>query len=156
MPAGFTKHLADSLNNTCKISVVEGEQGMTAKAGQVIIAPGGYHLSLSGSRVAPQIVLDEGPMVNGARPAVDRLFESTVKLFGPRTLGVVMTGMGTDGLEGARAIHKAQGHVITQDQASCIVYGMPKAVADAGLADEVVSLAEMEKRMQMLAMRKSR
>ncbi|MCP5024198.1 MAG: chemotaxis-specific protein-glutamate methyltransferase CheB [bacterium] len=156
MPAGFTKHLAETLNGTSNVTVVEGEQGMTAKAGQVVIAPGGYHLSLSGSRVSPQIKLDEGPMVNGARPAVDRLFESTAKMFGPRALCAVMTGMGTDGMEGARAIRNAGGYCITQDQASCIVYGMPKAVADAGLANEVVTLLEMEKRMQMLAMRKSR
>ncbi len=156
MPAGFTKHLAETLNGTSSITVVEGEKGMTIRAGQVVIAPGGYHLSLVGSRVAPKIELDEGPMVNGARPAVDRLFESAAKMFGPRALCAVMTGMGTDGMKGAQAIRNAGGYCITQDQASCIVYGMPKAVADAGLADEVVTLLEMEKRMQMLAMRKSR
>ncbi len=156
MPAGFTKHLAETLNGNSSISVVEGEQGMKVKAGQVVIAPGGHHLSLTGSRMSPQVELDEGPMVNGARPAVDRLFESAAKMFGPRTLCAVMTGMGTDGTEGARVIRNAGGYCITQDQASCIVYGMPKAVADAGLADEVVSLLEMEKRMQMLAMRKGR
>lgn len=156
MPAGFTKHLAETLNGSSKITVVEGEKGMTVKAGQVVIAPGGYHLSLVGSRVAPQVQLDEGPMVNGARPAVDRLFESAAKMFGPRTLCAVMTGMGADGMEGARIIRNAGGYCITQDQASCIVYGMPKSVADAGLADEVVTLLDMEKRMQMLAMRKAR
>ncbi|MDF1838714.1 MAG: CheB methylesterase domain-containing protein, partial [Planctomycetota bacterium] len=131
-------------------------QGMTVKPGQVVIAPGGYHTTLKGSRVAPQIALDEGPMVNGARPAVDRLFESAVQMFGHRTLGAVMTGMGTDGMNGAKAIRQAQGYCVAQDAGSCIVYGMPKAVTEAGFADEIVSLQDMEKRLQMLAMRTTR
>lgn len=155
MPVGFTKHLAETLNNCSKIDVVEGASGMKVKPGQVVIAPGGYHLTLTGSRVAPLVTLDEGPMVNGARPAVDRLFESAVKMFGHRTLGAIMTGMGADGLAGARAIQQAKGYCIAQDQASCIVYGMPKAVAEANVADEIVSLQEMDKRIQVLAMRAS-
>ncbi|MCA9002909.1 MAG: chemotaxis protein CheB, partial [Planctomycetes bacterium] len=156
MPAGFTKHLADTLNNNSKIQVVEGVHGMKVKPGQVVIAPGGHHMSISGSRIAPQVTLDEGPMVNGARPAVDRLFESAAKMYSHRTLGVIMTGMGTDGLQGCRTIKGAGGFCVSQDQASSVVYGMPKAVAEAGLSDEVVSLADMDNRLQMLASRVAR
>ena len=137
MPAGFTKSLADRLNSISEIAVKEAENDEIIKPGQVYIAPGDYHL-----RIAPagggerKIVLSQEPRVGNLRPTVNYMFESAAQ-FGRDLVSVIMTGMGADGCEGMKKIKATGGYSIAQDEQSCVVYGMPKAVVDAGLADEV-------------------
>ena len=137
MPAGFTKSLADRLNSISEIAVKEAENDEIIKPGQVYIAPGDYHL-----RIAPagggerKIVLSQEPRVGNLRPTVNYMFESAAQ-FGRDLVSVIMTGMGADGCEGMKKVKATGGYSIAQDEQSCVVYGMPKAVVDAGLADEV-------------------
>jgi two-component system, chemotaxis family, protein-glutamate methylesterase/glutaminase len=151
MPAGFTGHLVQSLSRRAKIKVREGQNGGPVLPGQLVIAPGGMHMVVKGSRTRATLALDEGPMVNNCRPAVDRLFESAAGLWGRSALSVVMTGMGTDGLKGVRAVRGAGGYCLCQDEPSCAVYGMPKAVVDDGQADEILNLEGLAERIQRLA-----
>ena len=104
------------------------------------MAAGGFHLTLERKGEAVHCVLDAGPMRHGCCPSFDSLLESLVQVYGSRLLAVVMTGMGRDGLAGCRAVKAVGGHVIAQSAAGCSVYGMPKAVADAGLADAILPL----------------
>jgi len=133
MPAGFTKALADRLNTISEIAVKEAEDGDSIRPGQVYIAPGNYHLRI---RNGTQIVLGQDPPVGNHRPAVNVMFSSVASL-GRKLVAVIMTGMGCDGCEGMREIKEAGGYSIAQDEPTCVVYGMPKAVVDAGLADEI-------------------
>jgi len=137
MPAGFTKSLADRLNSISEISVKEAENDEVIRPGQVYIAPGNYHLrivpALGGER---KILLSQEPPVGNHRPAVNVMFDSAAQ-FGRDLVSVIMTGMGADGCEGMKKIKATGGYSIAQDEGSCVVYGMPKAVVDAGLADEV-------------------
>lgn len=137
MPAGFTKSLAERLNSISEIAVKEAENDEIIRPGQVYIAPGNYHL-----RIAPvpgnerKIVLSQEPPVGNHRPAVNVMFDSAAQ-FGRDLISVIMTGMGCDGCEGMKKIKATGGYSIAQNEESCVVYGMPKAVVDAGLADEV-------------------
>lgn len=140
MPAGFTASLAVRLNDLSPVQVVEAAHGMQAAAGCVHVAAGGWHLTLERRRDAVQCVLDAGSLRLGCRPSFDSLLESMVPIYGSKLMAVVMTGMGQDGLAGCRMVKAAGGYVITQSAAGCAVYGMPKAVAEAGLADAVVPL----------------
>ncbi len=143
MPPMFTESLARDLNGRCKIAVSEGKEGQTIEAGQVIIAPGGRQMGINRSFGKPAIHLTDDPPMNNCRPAVDYLFRAVAKVFGPRALGVIMTGMGNDGTMGCRLFKKNGAHVIVQDEQSCVVYGMPRAPAEEGLADAIVSLDRM-------------
>ena len=137
MPAGFTKSLAERLNSISEIGVKEAENDEIIRPGQVYIAPGNFHL-----RIAPvpggerKIVLSQEPPVGNHRPAVNVMFDSAAQ-FGRDLVSVIMTGMGADGCEGMKKIKASGGYSIAQDEGSCVVYGMPKAVVDAGLADEI-------------------
>lgn len=137
MPAGFTKSLADRLNSISEIAVKEAEHDEIIRPGQVYIAPGNYQL-----RIAPmpggerKIVLSKDPPVGNHRPAVNVMYDSAAQ-FGKDLVAVIMTGMGCDGCEGMKKIKATGGYSIAQDEATCVVYGMPKAVVDAGLADEI-------------------
>ena len=137
MPAGFTKSLAERLNSISEISVKEAENDEIIRPGQVYIAPGDYHLRIfpagGGER---KIVLSQEPRVGNLRPTVNYMFESAAQ-FGRDLVSVIMTGMGSDGCEGMKKIKATGGYSIAQDEDSCVVYGMPKAVVDAGLADEI-------------------
>ena len=137
MPAGFTKSLADRLNSISEIAVKEAENDEIIQPGQVYIAPGNYHLrivpAIGGER---KIMLSQEPPVGNHRPAVNVMFDSAAR-FGRDLVSVIMTGMGADGCEGMKKIKATGGYSIAQDEDSCVVYGMPKAVVDAGLADEV-------------------
>lgn len=137
MPAGFTKSLAERLNSISEIAVKEAEHDEIIKPGQVYIAPGDYHLRIvpagGGER---KIVLSQEPRVGNLRPTVNYMFDSASQ-FGRDLVSVIMTGMGSDGCEGMKKIKATGGYSIAQDENSCVVYGMPKAVVDAGLADEV-------------------
>ena len=148
MPKFFTKPFADRLNLVCGMAVREAIQGEEIEVGTVLIAPGGQHLSLkeSSGRVCVQISPEPGHLLY--RPSVDLMLASASEIFGDKVLGVVLTGMGQDGLEGARAIRANGGKILAQDEASCIVYGMPKAVAEQGCVDRVVSLSGMAREIQ--------
>ena len=152
MPPMFTKLLAERLNHQSALHVQEGEVGAPLQAGQVWIAPGDYHLVLMRKGEHVQLELNQEPAENSCRPAVDVLFRSVAQLYGARTLGVVLTGMGHDGVRGCEAIRAAGGQVIAQDEASSVVWGMPGFVSKAGLADAVVPLngigEEIQRRVQ--------
>ena len=140
MPAGFTGPLAERLDAASRVAVSEAQVGDRPLAGSVLIAPGDRHLEFDERGM---VVLTDGPPVNGCRPAADVTMLSAVKVYGRRTLGVVMTGMGKDGAAGALAIKRAEGKTCAQDQQTSVIYGMPKAAIDAGAIDEVVPLPDL-------------
>ncbi|MCH3959194.1 MAG: chemotaxis response regulator protein-glutamate methylesterase [Selenomonas sp.] len=136
MPAGFTKALADRLNSISQIAVKEAEDGEMIRAGHVYIAPGNFHLRVQAEGSIRHIKLSQEPPVGNHRPAVNVMYDS-VAAIGRNLVAVIMTGMGSDGCEGMKKIKHSGGYSIAQDASTCVVYGMPKAVVDAGLADEV-------------------
>ena len=140
MPAGFTGALAERLDAASRVSVREAQQGDRPLAGGVLIAPGDRHLEFDERGM---VALTDGPQVNGCRPAADVTMMSAAKVYGRRTLGVVMTGMGKDGAAGALAIKKVEGKTCAQDQLTSVIYGMPKAAVEAGAIDEVLPLSEI-------------
>jgi two-component system chemotaxis response regulator CheB len=140
----FTRVLARRLTEVSAIPVQEAEDLATVEPGRLYLAPGGRHLVVE--RIRPSTYhtrLTEDPPRHGVRPAVDELFVSVAEAFGARTVGVVLTGMGRDGQDGARAIKARGGTVLAEAEATCVVYGMPRALAEAGLADRLVPLEEM-------------
>src|SRR5688572_11164863 len=140
MPPMFTRLLAERLNMQSKLKVVEGQAGMALQAGTVYIAPGDFHMELQASGTSVLVRLVQTPPENSCRPAVDVLFRSVARTYGGRVLGVILTGMGQDGLRGCETIHEAGGRVVVQDEATSIVWGMPGFVARAGLAEKVLPL----------------
>lgn len=142
MPPGFTKALADRLNNISKVIVKEAEDDDVIKAGHVYIAPGSYHMRIKDEGALRRIKLGQDPPVGNHRPAVNVMYDSVASL-GSKLVAVIMTGMGCDGLEGMKKIKAAGGFSIAQDEATCVVYGMPKAVVDAGLADEICPIQDI-------------
>ncbi|MFM8985122.1 MAG: chemotaxis-specific protein-glutamate methyltransferase CheB [Planctomycetia bacterium] len=143
MPAFFTTQLAERLTKLCGFPVREATDGMPVAVGDVLLAPGGRHLELAGDAAAPRVRLTDAPPENSCRPAADVLFRSAARIWGGGTLGVVLTGMGRDGLAGSRAIVDAGGGVIAQDEFSSVVWGMPGEVVRAGLAEAVLPLAQV-------------
>lgn len=142
MPAGFTKSLAERLNSLSQVTVKEAEQGDIIMPGHVYIAPGGYHLTVRGNASRREIYLNQDPPLASHRPAVDVMFDSVVK-YGPDVVSVILTGMGCDGTAGMKKIKKAGGYVIAETEETCVVYGMPKSVVEAGIADEVLPLGQI-------------
>jgi two-component system chemotaxis response regulator CheB len=144
MPVGYTELYAQKLDEICDVKVLEASEGLALEPGTVWIAPAGRHLSLR--RAADGQVradLSAEPRDTPHRPSVDVLFASAARMFGARTLGVVMTGMGADGREGAAWIKALGGMVLTEAEATCVVYGMPRSVMEAGLSDASVPLERM-------------
>ncbi|MBS1118939.1 MAG: response regulator receiver modulated CheB methylesterase [Deltaproteobacteria bacterium] len=140
MPAGFTAALAERLDAASRVTVREAQAGDRPLAGSVLIAPGDRHVEFDDRGF---VVLTDGPLVNGCRPSADVTMLSAVKVYGRRTLGLVMTGMGKDGAAGALAIKRAEGKTAAQDQLSSVIYGMPRAAVELGAVDEVVPLADI-------------
>jgi two-component system chemotaxis response regulator CheB len=140
MPAGFTAALAERLDAASRVSVHEAGDGDRPQPGAVLIAPGDRHLEFDDRGL---VVLTDGPLVNGCRPAADVTMMSAARAYGRRALAVVMTGMGRDGAAGALAIKRADGKTLAQDQATSIIYGMPRAAIDAGAIDEVAALGDI-------------
>jgi len=138
MPPLFTKLLAERLNETSRIKVVEAEEGMALNPGTAYIAPGDNHLAVVSRMGRVFLGLSHDPPENSCRPAVDYLFRSVAKVYGNRALGVIMTGMGQDGLKGLRLMREKGAAVFAQDEASSVVWGMPSYVVHEGLADEVL------------------
>ena len=143
MPAEFTGKLATRLDAACALSVREAENGDVLTAGYVYIAPGDFHLMLANNKGVATIELNQNPPENSCRPSVDPLFRSAAELYGDRCLGIIMTGMGQDGLKGSEALFAAGSPILVQDEASSIVWGMPKLVEMAGLAEEQVPLNQI-------------
>jgi two-component system, chemotaxis family, protein-glutamate methylesterase/glutaminase len=140
MPEGFTKGLAERLNNLCSLSVREAQDGEPLQAGHVLVAPGGRHLRVGRGRDSCVALLDRGPTVSGHRPSADVLFDSVARIFGPRAVGVLLTGMGEDGAEGLAALRAAGGRTLAQDEESSVVFGMPRAAVQRGAVERVLPL----------------
>ncbi len=144
MPPFFTHLLAERLAKLGKLSVVEATHGMPVSPRLVLIAPGNYHMRLVGKVGQPVVVhLDQEPQENSCRPAVDVLFRSAAEVYRGAVISVVLTGMGQDGLLGVRALKAHSAAVIVQDAATSVVWGMPRAVADAQLADSILPLRDI-------------
>ena len=140
MPPGFTGSLAARLDAASALTVREAAGGETLAPGVALMAPGGSHLRLGADR-RPRLTEEEP--VGGLRPRADLTIADVAAQYGPRVLLVVLTGMGRDGLEGARAVRAAGGRILAEAESTCTVYGMPRAVAEAGLADEVLPLDQL-------------
>jgi two-component system chemotaxis response regulator CheB len=143
MPPLFTAPLAERIGNHSGKVAREAVHGEPLVANQIYIAPGNYHLSIGGSRRAPHVILDQTAPRNFVRPCADFLFESAAAIYGRSTLGVVFTGMGRDGADGAAAVKAARGAVLVQDEESCVVFGMPGAVTEEGNFDFTGSPSEI-------------
>jgi two-component system chemotaxis response regulator CheB len=143
MPPVFTKHLANRLNQNCALEVVEASPGLVIQSGMVAIAPGDYHMLIHSDGAKLRMQLNQMPPENSCRPAVDVLFRSVAENFGANALAVVLTGMGRDGKLGAEMIRDAGGRIFAQDEATSVVWGMPRAVVQSGLADEVLPLSQV-------------
>jgi two-component system chemotaxis response regulator CheB len=158
MPEVFTGLFAERLNGRCRLRVREGAEGDAVRAGTIYIARGNWHMEvLAASRAGsgPTLHLSQGPLENHCRPSADVLFRSATGVYGSGVLGVVLTGMGSDGMLGCRAIREQGGGVLAQDQASSTVWGMPGAVANAGLANRIVPLSAMAAEILRVVSRKS-
>jgi two-component system, chemotaxis family, protein-glutamate methylesterase/glutaminase len=144
MPPKFTKSLADRLNNISEIEVKEAEEGDVIRRGLVLIAPGGLHVTFKrNDKNEVAVHLSEEPSDTLHRPSVDVMMKSAAEVSSPGVLGVIMTGMGKDGLEGLRVIRKKNGFIIAQNEETCVVYGMPRAAVEAGLSDVVAPLEQI-------------
>ena len=154
MPPMFTRVLAERLDRTSALRVVEAADGQVLDAGGAWLAPGDRHMTVERAGAAQvRIHTDVGPRENSCRPSVDPLFRSVAEAYGPHALGIVMTGMGNDGMRGALQLHAAGARVIVQDEASSVVWGMPGFVVQSGIADAIVPLAglsaEIERRLDV-------
>ena len=143
MPEYFTASFADRLNTICKIEVREAKDGDTAAPGLALIAPGGRHMLLERSGAFYQVRIKGGPMVHHQRPSVDVLFYSVAKNAGANAMGILLTGMGSDGAEGLLAMKESKAYTIAQDEATSIVYGMPGEAVKLGAACDVLPLNEI-------------
>ena len=147
IPPVFSEMLATRLDKVGPTRFVHGEAGMPIEAGTAYLAPGGLHMTVEKRGASVVLGTNEGPRVNHCRPAADILFESAESIWGGNVLCVVLTGMGNDGAEGARRLSARGASVIAQDEASSVVWGMPRAVAETGVANEIVSLDEVPGRL---------
>lgn len=147
MPAGFTRSLADRLNHESKIRVKEAEDGDKIEPGLALIAPGNYHLEIEKGGI---VRLNQKPTLWGVRPCVDYMMETMAPIYRNQIIGVILTGMGRDGANGMGAIKQYGGQTIAQDEETCLVYGMPRAVVDRGNADHVLPLHDIPHKIVQL------
>ncbi|MBU0484936.1 MAG: chemotaxis response regulator protein-glutamate methylesterase [Proteobacteria bacterium] len=140
MPSGFTKMFADRLNEICAMQVKEAETGDRVMAGRILIAPGEKHMTVKRSGGVYQVICQVGERVSGHCPSVDVLMNSVAKHVGANAVGIILTGMGADGADGLKAMRKAQGRTMAQDEKSSVVYGMPKEAFERGGAEKIVPL----------------
>jgi len=143
MPPVFTKFLADRLNSCARMPVREGVAGAVLEPGQMWLAPGDYHMTVEKQGTVVKLSTNQEAPESFCRPAVDPMFRSVAKAYGAHALAVILTGMGSDGTQGARHIREQEGQVLAQDEASSVVWGMPGQVVGAGLADAVLPLKAM-------------
>ncbi len=140
MPVGFTRTLAERLNTQSALVVKEAQEGDCLEIGKALLAPGGYHMIFSEKG---SVTLNQNPTVHGVRPAVDVTLVSLVQRFGRDVTTAILTGMGNDGTNGATLLHSIGGRVIVEHESTCVVYGMPRSVVEAGAADEIVPLGDV-------------
>ena len=143
MPAQFTAGFAERLDRLCQLRVREAKHGDRILPGHALIAPGGYQLSVVRSGAVCAVLVEDAPPVNRHRPSVDVLFASCARQLGRNAIGVILTGMGGDGAAGLKQMRAAGAHTIAQDEASCVVFGMPREAIEAGAAIEVLALAQI-------------
>ncbi len=143
MPANFTEKLANRLSSQSTLVALQAENDTILDCGKIYIAPGDFHLEIKRTGMHLKTVLHQGPKENSCRPAVDVLFRSVAKTCGNRALAIVLTGMGRDGVIGAQRIRDCGGQVWIQDEATCVIWGMPAAVAEAGIANQVLPLPKI-------------
>lgn len=143
MPEHFTKTFADRLNSLCRISVKEAEDGDSVLPGHALIAPGSYHMTLARSGARYIVRINQDPPVNRHRPSVDVMFASVAQYAGSNSVGVILTGMGGDGARELLTMKQAGAFTIAQDEASCVVFGMPKEAIKLGAADRILPLQEI-------------
>jgi two-component system chemotaxis response regulator CheB len=143
MPPLFTRLLAERLHSTCELEVLEASQGESVAAGKILIAPGDFHMKVATGERGTQVRLDQSPPQNSCRPAVDALFASIGEAYGGAVIAAILTGMGQDGLRGAKILRAQGAAILAQDEASSVVWGMPGAVVNAGLADCVLPLNQV-------------
>jgi two-component system chemotaxis response regulator CheB len=147
MPAGFTGALARRLDEASSMEVSEAVEGEPIRQGKVYVAPGGRHLVVRSGRIR----LEGGPKVHGVRPSVDVALISLAAEFGPKVVAAILTGMGSDGAAGSKAVRAAGGKVIAEDESTCTVFGMPRSVIEAGAADEILPINRIGDRIAQLA-----
>ena len=143
MPAQFTKAFASRLNDQCRVEVKEAEDNDMVRVGRVLIAPGNFHMVLVRNGARYHVRVKSGPLVCHQRPSVDVLFHSVAEIAGRNAVGVILTGMGKDGAEGMRAMHDKGAVTFAQDEASCVVFGMPKEAIKAGGVDQTMPLTRI-------------
>ncbi|MDJ0808370.1 MAG: chemotaxis response regulator protein-glutamate methylesterase [Gammaproteobacteria bacterium] len=143
MPGGFTSAYAERLNTVCAIQVREATDHMPLMQGQVLIAPGGKQMIVEKGASGPQVRIRDALPSDVYHPSVDQLFVSAAQVFGSQLLGVILTGMGSDGLKGSQRMKSVGAQVWSQNEESCVVYGMPHAIVNAGLSDCILSIEEM-------------
>ena len=151
MPAGFTAEFAESLNHICPLEVSEAKNGEPVLGGHVYIAPGNFHLMVEKRSLNAVIKLSQDDLRNGHRPSADALFESVAQQYGNKSLGVIMTGMGRDGAAQLAEMRKKGAWTLGQDQASSIVYGMPKVAWEMGGVQKQVPLSNIAGEINNLA-----
>jgi two-component system chemotaxis response regulator CheB len=147
LPVGFTRSLAERLDAASPLAIREAAAGDALEIGRGLLAPGGRHMTLDEQG---RIALNQDPTLHGVRPAIDVTMAAVARHYGQRAVGVVLTGMGHDGTEGARRIRAAGGRVAAEAEASCVVWGMPRSVVEAGAADSVVPLSGMAQEIERL------
>lgn len=145
MPAGFTRSLSERLNSLSPLKVKEAEPGDALMVGQVLVAPGGFHMTLDENE---RVTLNQKPAVHGVRPAVDVTLNSLNMHFGKNMIGVILTGMGSDGSLGMSILHSAGGYVIAEHESTCVVWGMPRSVVEAGAASIVLPRPKIAKAIE--------
>jgi two-component system chemotaxis response regulator CheB len=143
MPVGFTKSLADRLDSRSVLPVREATNDEAVQPGHVLIAPAGRHLKVRRKAGVLRVWLDDEPRATLHKPSIDVMMQSVARTCGRRCLGVILTGMGADGVEGLRAIREAGGRTFAESAETCVIYGMPKAAAEAGVVDKAVPLTKM-------------
>jgi two-component system, chemotaxis family, protein-glutamate methylesterase/glutaminase len=150
MPPSFTAALAATLDRKSALKVVEGSHRQEVKAGTVYIAPGGLHMKVKRLGARTMLEMTEDPPEHHCRPAVDYLFRSIAEVYGKSALGVIMTGMGSDGTKGLGVMKQRGSHVLAQDEESCVVFGMPMEAIRAGVTDEQLALGQIAARITSL------
>ncbi len=143
MPEQFTKTFAERLNQLCQIYVKEAQEGDSVISGQALLAPGNFHMELRRSGARYYVTLNQEPPINRHRPSVDAMFRSVARYAGGNSLGVILTGMGNDGAAGMLEMKQAGAFNVAQDEASCVVFGMPKEAIKAGGVDKILPLSEI-------------
>lgn len=145
MPVGFTRSLAERLDSQSNLVIREAIPGDRLEVGRGLVAPGGFHMTLD---ARGQIALNQNPVVHGVRPSIDVTMAAVAQRYGKSTVGVILTGMGSDGTNGAMLIHSAGGQVIAEDESTCVVWGMPRSVAETGVADAIVPLQDVHEAIE--------